>query len=156
MVLGPPAETAPCSSLSVSVQPSVCGPRAQVSVSHYLPSLSTEARNSRVWHVAAELITSALLPCPRSQAYATDSTESVWMPTHPSLWVRSSQPLLFSGSLLFTSVCVGRALTLGPEALLKKVRFRGLVGGPGTVLGEEETGTQEKQITHSSAGGGTF
>lgn len=76
------------------------------------------------------------------------------MPTHPSLWVRSSQPLLFSGSLLFTGVCVGRALTLGPEALLKKVRFRGLVGGPGTVLGEEETGTQEKQITHSSAGGG--
>lgn len=104
--------------------------------------------------MAAELITSALLPGLHSQAYATDSTERVWMPTHPSLWVRSSQPLLFSGSLLFTGVSVGRALTLGPEALLKKVRFRGSVGGPGTVPGEEETGTHKKQITHSSAGAG--
>lgn len=69
------------------------------------------------------------------------------MPTHLSLWVPSSQPLLFSGSLLFTGVPVGRALILGPEALLKKVRFGGWVGDPRTVLGEEETSTQEKQIT---------
>jgi len=88
--------------------------------------------------VAAELITSALLLCPHPQACTTNGRDS--LDADPSVPEDAEfSALLSSGFLLFTSVSLRRALILGQEALVKNVRFRGWVGDPRTVLGEEKT-----------------